>query len=47
MWNWVIKIRVYSKMKYNGRILIDLINNDKKKLIRDKWDGIIKSKIFK
>lgn len=34
-------------MKYNGRILIDLINNDKKKLIRDKWDGIIKSKIFK
>lgn len=47
MWNWVIKIRVYSKMKYNGRILIDLINNDKKKLIKDKWDGIIKSKIFK
>lgn len=31
-----------NKIKYNGVILIDLINNDKKKLIRDKWDGIIK-----
>lgn len=28
-----------NKIKYNGMILIDLINNDKKKLIRDKWDG--------